>query len=866
MAGQSENTSLPTSERLKEVALLLKQADKLVKEGDLATALTLIAKARSYDSRHLYALAYEERVRTLLTTKQAEEAKRGAKQASTSASSSPATPSSPASSSAAPAAAPEEPSQESKIAPTLQHLSNLAIIEAQHSANVAAQQEQAVELHKKEEEERSKNDELRRNAIDAKITAFLNRANSYFIRKEYNRALDEIARAYLLDPVNDKIHALEDTIRKAQEDFRREEESEKQRKMEEERLKRQEIIKSQTQQYQKEKEEKVKREEQERKRAQEEKVKQYLQHVNELYLANKLDEALGELAFVVVIDPLNEEVLRLEQRILETQEQQQQQQLELYQKQLEERQKKREVIVATIKKHIANADQLAKQQKFTDALRTITRATVLDPVNEDLQECERRILAMQEEFFRHEEESKRELQDQIRRQQEEELIRLEQTDRSRVMSGESEEVLAQQKVDKEKIEQYLDRAKRFLSEKQFEVALGEVALAFIINPFDENVKQVEQTILHEREEYQAAQKNQAEQAALNEQKNKNSVVEKIQMHLAEAERLRGMQQFSKAFNEVAKAFILDPLDEGIQHYEQNLQVEFDAFLFEQHNKRDNDEKNTIINRHIQHATEFLDRELFEEAFSEISSGLAVDERNNDLLNLKQRVTVAADQWKLKQREEARNLEIQKLMVVAREFFTVEKFDEAVIAVKKALEFDPARKECLALLEDIESVVAQSKDVRRTELRTERIATHLSQAQSYLMSNMLDKALVQILSGLIIDPANEELLKMEQRVIALHEARLNELQSTTFSSNASQPRISKEEQERLIRIHVRVATEFRAQKEYAKALDEIAHGLTVDMQNLELLGLDGEIRAEQADHDLKAAQGLKLIYSSGQAAG
>ena len=56
--------------------------------------------------------------------------------------------------------------------------------------------------------------------------------------------------------------------------------------------------------------------------------------MNELYLANKLDEALGELAFVVVIDPLNEEVLRLEQKILETQEQQQQQQLELYQKQL----------------------------------------------------------------------------------------------------------------------------------------------------------------------------------------------------------------------------------------------------------------------------------------------------------------------------------------------------------------------------------------------------------------------------------------------------------------------------------------------------------------------------------------------------
>ena len=844
MPTQSENPALPTSERLKEVALLLKQADKLVKEGDLATALTLIAKARSFDSRHLYALAYEERVRTLLTTKQQEEAKKGTKQA----------------------ASPSEPTAEQKIAPALQHLSNLAIIEAQHSANVAAQQEQAVEIHKKEEAEKSKNDELRRNAIEAKIAAFLTRANSYFQRKEYNRALDEIARAYLLDPVNDKIHALEDTIRKAQEDFRKDEEADRQRKMDEERQKRQDLIKSQTQLYQKEKEEKVKREEQDRKRAQEEKVKQYLQHVNELFIANKLDEALGELAFVVVIDPLNEEVLRLEQKILETQDRQQQQQLELYQKQLEERQKKREMIVSTIKKHISNAEQLAKQQKFTDALRTITRATVLDPVNDELQDCERRILAMQEEYFRQEEESKRSLQEQIRRQQEEEVMRLEQTDRSRAMLGETEETKAQQKIDKEKIQQYLERSRKFLAEKQFEVALGEVALAFIINPFDEDVKKVEQMILHEREEHQAAKKQFAQEAVLSEQKNKNSINERIQTHLLEAERLRSMSLFSKAFNEVAKAFILDPLNEEIQRYEQNLQTDFDAFLSEQHSKRDSDERSKIIQRHVKHASEFLDRDLFEEALSEVSGGLAIDESNAELLDLKSKISSASDRWKMKQREESRNLEIQKLLVVAKEYFTVGKFDEAIIAVRKALEFDPHRTESAALLEDIESVIAQTHDSKQAELRYDRVSAHTAQAQSYLMSNILDKALVQILSGLVIDPSNEDLLKLEQRVTALHDARLNQLQSSAVSSSSTQPRISKEEQDRLVRIHVRVASEFRSQKEYAKALDEIAHGLTVDMQNEELVKLDAEIRAEQTEHDQKAAQGLKLIYSSGQATG
>ncbi len=682
----AEKNPIPTSERMKEVALLLKHADKLVKDGDLVKALELIAKARSYDSRHLYALAYEERVRTLLATKQKEEAKKNSTQEPSTG-----------------------PTPEQKIAPSLQHLSNLAIIEAQHSAAVAVQQEQAVEHHKKEEEERTNRDELRRSAIETKIAAFLTNANGYFQRKEYHRALDEIARAYLLDPVNDQIHALEDAVLKAQEDSRLQEEADRLRKVEEERQKRQEILKSQTQQFQKEYEEKIKREELERKHAQDDKVKQYLHHVNELIASGKLDEALSELAFVVVIDPLNGEVVRLEQKILEMQEQYQQQQLELYQKQLEERQKKREAVVAAIKKHIANAELLATQEKFTDALRTITRAAVLDPVNDELQDCERRILAMQEEYLRREEESKRELQDQIHRQQEEELRRIERIERERAMEGETEETRKRQRAEKKKIHHYLDRAKKFLSERQFESALGEVALAFIVDPFDEDVKKVELLILQERETVHAMQQNSVQQSVQEKEKTNNSVAEKIRLHMAEAEQLRTKKQFSKAFNEVAKAFILDPLNPDIQGYEQQLQVEFDAFLSEEHRKRETEEKNRIILRHLEHAREFLERELFEEALSEVLHGLTTDEHHMELLALKESISAASRQWKEQQRSETKNLEIQKLLVVAREFIVVEKFEEAAIAVRKALEFDPQRAESLALLKDIETMNVQPND-------------------------------------------------------------------------------------------------------------------------------------------------------------
>jgi len=73
--------------------------------------------------------------------------------------------------------------------------------------------------------------------------------------------------------------------------------------------------------------------------------------------------------------------------------------------------KKREAIVTAIQKHIENAGRLAEQLRFSEALRVITRAYVLDPINESLQACEKRIVALQEESL---------LQMEIQRREEEE--------------------------------------------------------------------------------------------------------------------------------------------------------------------------------------------------------------------------------------------------------------------------------------------------------------------------------------------------------------------------------------------------------------------------------------------------------------
>jgi hypothetical protein len=384
--------SLRSAEQLKEVAIFLKQADKLVREGNYTTALEEIAKARGRDPRNLYALAYEERVRSLVAAQKEKRPEIGE-------------------------GTPVQPAEPQPMSATLEHISNLAIVEAQRSAAVAAKQEQDVALRKKEEEERRKNDELRHQAIESKIVIFLERSREYLGKGDFNRALDEVARAYLLDPANEKIHAAEDQIRKSQEETRLRIDQERIQKQQEEDQKRQELLKAQVARMQQEKEEKRRREEEARNQAQQQKISQYLNRAQEFLNNGRLDEALSELAFVVVVDPLNEEVLSLERKIRDAQEQEQAEQLEQYRRREEEQRKKREAIITAIQKHIENAERLASQQKWSEALRVITRAYVLDPMNDALQACEKRVQAAQEEALRIAEEKRQLSEETVRRRQ-----------------------------------------------------------------------------------------------------------------------------------------------------------------------------------------------------------------------------------------------------------------------------------------------------------------------------------------------------------------------------------------------------------------------------------------------------------------
>ena len=889
-----------SAEQLKEVAIFLKQADKLVREGNYTTALEEIAKARGRDPRNLYALAYEERVRSLVATQKEKTLDLGE-------------------------GTPPPPPEPQPISATLEHISNLAIVEAQRSAAVAAKQEQDQALRKEEEEERRKNETLRHQAIESKIVIFLERSKDYLGKQDFNRALDEVARAYLLDPANEKIHDAENHIRKLQEENRLRVDQERLQKQQEENQKRQELLKAQVVRMQQEREEKRRREEEARNHAQQQKISQYLNRAQEFLNNGRLDEALSELAFVVVVDPLNEDVLSLERKIRDAQEQEQAEQLEQYRRREEEQRKKREAIITAIQKHIENAERLAGEQKWSEALRVITRAYVLDPMNDALQACEKRIQTAQEEALNIDEEKRRLSEENVRRRQEEELRQLEQAERERVMLGESVETEAKRRADKEKVFIYLTKARGYMSDGRYEDALGEVALAFIVNPFDEDVKRMEQEIIASQNEKKAQETATGEEAAANMPADETG--ERISKHLAEASQYASDREYSKALDEVAKAFILDPLSEAVQNFESQLQKEFHDYQEEQHEKQEKELLQNAINKHNKRAKEFLDRQAFDEALTEVIEGFSLDPDSAELKALEQQIQNAHEQWQEKQAEDEKNTKIEDFVLKAKEYLNKELFEEALKIITEAIVLDPGRdtlkameseiekaqeafekrrqtegndkiiqkhlfraKECRVLrsYEEAISEIDQALDIDPTredllnlKKQTQQdlanwqsqkdqtahqasLKQHLRQAREYLTKKVYDEALMEIALGMTIDPENADLKTLEEDIVkAQADAEIAELEVLQKTPDST---MKGEERDQLIWIHLRAADEFQKQKEFAQALDELAKAYVIDPLNKEVKKAEIRVRQNEIRHAQQTGQTLKLVYPNDKAMG
>ena len=74
----------------------------------------------------------------------------------------------------------------------------------------------------------------------------------------------------------------------------------------------------------------------------------------------------------------------------------------------------------------------------------------------------------------------------------------------------------------------------------------------------------------------------------------------------------------------------------MQKFEFQLQTEFHDYQEEQHKKQEEEARQNAINKHKTRAKEFLDREAFDEALTEVIDGYSYDQDNAELRTLDRR--------------------------------------------------------------------------------------------------------------------------------------------------------------------------------------------------------------------------------------
>jgi Flp pilus assembly protein TadD len=654
----------------KQIAALLEEADKHIKDGNIDAALEVIRRAQAQDRNNVYALAYVERIQALMSARKAKGGPgKGASQW-------------------APAAA-------LKKAPT-PPMADPARKPADSSADRADARGVAM-----------------RHAVDA----FLARAREYSSAKNFDRALAELDRAKLLDPNSPGIDALEGEIvqARAEEEARELDLQQKRHRDEEER--RRGLIDQELARVRREKEEMRAKEEQARRNAQTQKIQQYLKLAEEYFAAGAFEKASDQLTFVVVIDPLNAAAADIQRKIREIQERQRQDELELRRRKQEEEKQRAEAVRGAIRKNIEMASALTGEGNYAEALRLITRAYMLDPLNDEVRACEQGILEAQEESYRRAEEERRANEEVARTKQEEELRRVTEAEREKLLREQSAQLEQERRQNKEKVARHLSKAREFLGTQSYHDALAEVAQAFSLDPFDDDVKLVEQEILEAQHNGTRSEPAPQPEAIVNDG---DSVTVQIEQHVEAAQMLRGKGEYARALDELTKAFALDPLNDTVRALEAEIEGEYHRShhgnnphpaasagrvvedlqntltdLTQQLTKNSPSGESQDQNKvgyHISRAKRLMESGALEDALAEVAMGMTVDAENADLRALEaaiwERQNGATAGEGMEQAEDNTRLKIKAHLDAAEDYQRQGEFGRALDEIAKAYQIDP----------------------------------------------------------------------------------------------------------------------------------------------------------------------------------
>lgn len=670
---QNTSQKIIGAEHLTEVIVFLKNADRFIRQGEITRALSEIARARELNPTIMYARAYEEYVRSAI-------AKPGD---STDIHDDPAV---------------AQKTIIDNLLPTLEKILELALKEVKRSALSAYKDKEMLAIQQGREKESQNEERLHTEGIEKKISDYLNRARYFKSKGDFHFALNEISRAYLLNPTDERIKQIEEQVKVTQEQNQEKDNLENTQQLSSEIQQREQLL---AELHDTRAEEKLKEESYQQARSQ--KIKQYVHQVRSLFAENNIDDALSQLAFVSVLDPLNEDVLELNSKLREAQNKKHEESLAIRQLEDEAEQKKAEASRLIVQKNLEKAEELLKLERFTEALRLTTQAYFIDPANEKTVALEKKILELEEESIQREETLRKQQEEERRRKQEFDLHRLSIQQKKREQIRDRIESETKFLRNEEEVLLCLSKARGFLGISNFEEALAQIGKAFKINPFDEEIAKLQREIIDS--EKRAKLSRRFGSRTINEDvKLSNETAAKIiQESIVKAQELRKSLQFQEALNVITEAYRHDPMNEVLFGLEGEIQEEYLRYDQQQQADLLSSKNNQGIRKSLAMARESLSREAFGEAFAWVDYALSFDMKRADTLQLRDEIEKA--EIVFEKNKEARNKEaiVQKHLEYASKRIDDGKIIEAMLEVDIALRTDPIHNGAIGLRKRLEEM-------------------------------------------------------------------------------------------------------------------------------------------------------------------
>jgi len=521
---------------------------------------------------------------------------------------------------------------------------------------------------------------LQSSALQERLAAILTRVRDRAGRSEFKQALDDLKRAEMIAPGHPEIDALRNEILETQAKVGRERKIKQEKEAELEQRNQRIAIQADLERIQRDDKEKHLREHAARKLAQQEKILQYIAHAKELFKSDRMDDALRELVFVEVIDPDNSDANRLRKNIAKRKGE-----LQLEASRKEEERKKQEQIRDTIRRHIEDANRLTAEREYDEALSTVTRAYLIDPSNEDLQRCEERILAMQDAALKQEADERR-LVEEARKSVLAEERRKQELER--ILQEKRAEEAIRQESERRAISLHLQAGRDHLKGRRHDEALGEIAKAFILDPFDEEVKKLEQEVLN-------AQRQRSEIQSSEESGLASTLSPSDSDHRAAIRILsRSLEYYDKgnlaqALEEIDNGLRIAPDQADLKKFREIVEHDLASAVSAAA------ETDTSLTRYLEKTRAFIDLGDFESALTEIALGLTTFPDNGKLKKLEK------ETWRLYEgvsgdppdgESLSASEKVKMHLIAADQFKEQGDFESALKEIMQAYEVDPDNKE------------------------------------------------------------------------------------------------------------------------------------------------------------------------------